>query len=514
MNFTSVGFVLIMCAMGAGIAALADTVGRNIGKKKHSIWKLRPRHTATLFAAIAGFVIPFATISILAVASRDVRRMLLESATIESELKRLQGDRKVQQDELARLQNQNSQTRQELTEVLEQRKKLTGANANLTQKNQNLNQQIGKAAQELRQEQAAAQAAKREADAGKRTVAKLTADARRLGAAMDTLRADLEKGRGEIRDLTSQQSKVQTRLKEYEDLNIQLTQAEQRLSESIDRLRTDLSNLNKEAQSNKQNNERLQAEIGEKQKELNGLVTARNELDREINELRSLSSVLQSSLIEFRQRPLTFAIEEEIARYIVPARSDEDEARQAFNRMKSVARQKALERGATSDNEFDAISFIPIRDERSNRVLSPVDQELQVIKRITNRREQVVLIAKARVNSFQGEFVRWTVQDFDNPVVYQEGQILGETRVSGAATSEEIFAEISRFIREEISARALRDRLIPATGSDSPLGQISEQTILQLISEVQGYPRIVRVQAIAERETRRADPLRIVFRVR
>ncbi len=58
------------------IAYLGDILGRRIGKKKLSLFKLRPRYTAILVSVITGILIAAITLTILSVASQDVRTAL------------------------------------------------------------------------------------------------------------------------------------------------------------------------------------------------------------------------------------------------------------------------------------------------------------------------------------------------------------------------------------------------------------------------------------------------------
>lgn len=514
MGFTAIGFVLAMCAMGAGIAALADTVGRNIGKRKHSVYRLRPRHTAALFAAVAGFLIPFFTIGLLSLVSTDVRRMLAESATIEQQLRKLQGDQRVLE---ARLEQGN----QELTTVQREKAQLDSRVSNLSDvnnklenENKGLESQSASARKELESERRTVVSARREAEQSKRELSTLNAKSQALAKNVEKLRADITAKTTAVDTLENQRKKIERELRSIQDSNQQLYIAEQQLSARITGLQGEITDLKNQAEREGRNKLQLESQIKDRETELQSLQATRQTLADEISQLRELSRTLTSSLTDLRSLPMTFAISQEIARFVVEPRRSEDEARIAFNRFKSLARERAKKAGAGMDEFGDYVNFIPYRDERRRVEVSALDQEREVIRSITNRPDEVVLIATARVNSFAGEYVRWTVRDYDNTIVYREGEVLAEIRVNGSNTSEEIFEQLKELISVRVATRARADRLIPAQGSDTPLGEVSEQTLLQLIAEIQGTQRIVRVQAVAAQETRRADPLRLGFRIR
>lgn len=503
-----------MCAMGAGIAALADTVGRNIGKRKHSVYRLRPRHTAALFAAVAGFLIPFFTIGLLSLVSTDVRRMLAESATIEQQLRKLQGEQRVLE---ARLEQGN----QELTTVQREKAQLdtrvsnlSEVNSKLENQNKGLESQTQSARKELESERKTVISARREAEQSKRELSTLNAKSQALAKNVEKLRADITAKTTAVDTLENQRKKIERELRSIQDSNQQLYIAEQQLSARITGLQGEITDLKNQAEREGRNKLQLESQIKDRETELQSLQATRQTLADEISQLRELSRTLTSSLTDLRSLPMTFAISQEIARFVVEPRRSEDEARIAFNRFKSLARERAKKAGAGMDELGDYVNFIPYRDDRRRVEVSALDQEREVIRSITNRPDEVVLIATARVNSFAGEYVRWTVRDYDNTIVYREGEVLAEIRVNGSNTSEEIFEELKELISVRVATRARADRLIPAQGSDTPFGEVSEQTLLQLIAEIQSTQRIVRVQAVAAQETRRADALRLGFRIR
>lgn len=91
--------VLVLVATGGLVAYWGDKVGRRIGKKRLSLFGLRPRHTSIIITIITGIVISTATLTILAMVSQDVRtalfgmKQLQESlATSESRLASVSSD--------------------------------------------------------------------------------------------------------------------------------------------------------------------------------------------------------------------------------------------------------------------------------------------------------------------------------------------------------------------------------------------------------------------------------------
>lgn len=60
------------------IAYIGDILGRRLGKKRVTLWGLRPRHTAMLISIVTGIVIFMLTLSIVAAANRQARVALFQ----------------------------------------------------------------------------------------------------------------------------------------------------------------------------------------------------------------------------------------------------------------------------------------------------------------------------------------------------------------------------------------------------------------------------------------------------
>ena len=68
--------ILVLVITGGVIAVLGDRVGTKVGKKRLSLFGLRPRHTSTIVTIVTGIVITTLTFGILAAASENVRTAL------------------------------------------------------------------------------------------------------------------------------------------------------------------------------------------------------------------------------------------------------------------------------------------------------------------------------------------------------------------------------------------------------------------------------------------------------
>lgn len=84
-----IALVLIITVMGGMIAFIGDKLGTKVGKKKLSVFGLRPRHTSILVTIITGILIASSTLGVLALTSQDVRTALFGMKALQEKMANL-----------------------------------------------------------------------------------------------------------------------------------------------------------------------------------------------------------------------------------------------------------------------------------------------------------------------------------------------------------------------------------------------------------------------------------------
>lgn len=82
--------ILILAVVGGVIAYIGDRLGMNVGRKKLTLFGLRPKYTSILVTIVTGVLIASASIGVLTIASQDVRTALFKMREIQDELRGLQ----------------------------------------------------------------------------------------------------------------------------------------------------------------------------------------------------------------------------------------------------------------------------------------------------------------------------------------------------------------------------------------------------------------------------------------
>src|SRR5919199_1862481 len=88
------GYILIvaMLVLGGVIATLGDRIGTKVGKARLSLFKLRPRNTATVVTIITGSLISATTLGILFATSGSLRQGIFELDSIKKKLRITRGE--------------------------------------------------------------------------------------------------------------------------------------------------------------------------------------------------------------------------------------------------------------------------------------------------------------------------------------------------------------------------------------------------------------------------------------
>lgn len=148
--------ILVLVVMGGAIAYIGDKLGSKVGKKKLSIFGLRPKHTSIIVTIITGILITSSTLGILTLASRNVRvalfgmeklnRQIRETEdslqTITLELSKVTAERAETVEALEKAQADFSAASADLVKSQGQIAELEEVKVNLEQAKNELNQRV------------------------------------------------------------------------------------------------------------------------------------------------------------------------------------------------------------------------------------------------------------------------------------------------------------------------------------------------------------------------------------
>lgn len=505
MDIVSFSFVALFCVLGAVIAYGADVLGRNIGKKRLSVGRLRPRHTAALATAVAGFLLPLVTVGLVTATSSDVRTWLVEGRRAVEERNRLVLQRDAIEGEVAKLQAERNRAEADVRKRNVQIADLRTQATSLRAEADRLRQELPPLRAQLSRSEARLRSIRANYVRLERSAMELTARNRQLFATNDRYG-------DENRLLGEQNLSLRTQLTESEREIARRQEQISNLNGRIDATQSELKTLGQAL------DDTLKRFAAEREAQRTTLEMERQRAEGELARLRlmqgELSQGLDANLRITRTLAMTYGNGDEVSRLVVPAGAGRRQAQEAVTSLLRTARNAAREKGAGPRDESLAAAGLIDVPLASGQILTAAAQEGDAVEAIARERESTVLVATAFWNAFEGEFVPLRLQVFRNPIVYNAGQLVAEARISGGQSEEEVLSDLRAFFGLTLRARAIADRMIPPFGRESTLGEVPLSTLMRLVREIRETNRLVRLVAIAPESIRAADPLRLEYRIR
>lgn len=116
--------ILVLLILGGAIAYIGNYVGRYIGKRRLTIFHLRPRYTATAITIISGTLIALSTMAVILIVSQDARTALLGLDQLREEISEKTRELGLANQELAKLEKRLASARKETGELQRAKEKL------------------------------------------------------------------------------------------------------------------------------------------------------------------------------------------------------------------------------------------------------------------------------------------------------------------------------------------------------------------------------------------------------
>lgn len=98
--FIGAAIFLVLIIMGGVIAFLGDRIGSKVGKRRMTLFGLRPKYTSVIVTIISGVLISFSTVAVMAVVNENVRVALFGLSKLQAQMNDLNQEIKVKNREL------------------------------------------------------------------------------------------------------------------------------------------------------------------------------------------------------------------------------------------------------------------------------------------------------------------------------------------------------------------------------------------------------------------------------
>ncbi len=527
----------VLIPVSGFIAWAGDRIGHQVGKRRHTLLGLRPRHTAMLFTVGSGIGISVVSFLMLWFASEGFRVVLSQGVRLLTVNKSLRANNSALLAQVAERTHQAEAADRDTRNALADRDKAQKLRDRALR-------QSAAATSELRSARTNLQDAGRDLQSAK---AAFLSTNSKLGETSDRLQA-----------ARTNLSRAQSRFKAAQ-LRIGTAEAAKTQAESDAQIaRNDTSNAEAQLKVIQTNGERtiaragqflkeqretaetqrvaLQAEVDRKQGELQGLQADVESLQARRVELTNQLRASESSAKALRRGQITYRVGEEVARISIASDQSVWRIESALERFWANTVKKAENKGATASGTTStrAVALAPrpslmpsaIPGESGTAVNASLPSEedaLRLLAQTIRRSEEpvaVVLVASA--NAVVGEPVPVEMRTYPNTVVLGGGVKLGETTINGGNTMTRADAAdaVYDFLRRDIRKALLDAGMIPTLESDneenasSSLVNLTGSEWLKIMDDLKRADFRARVVVKTAKPHRAADPVTLEFEVK
>ena len=467
------GFILFV--MGGVTAYMGDRLGSYIGKKRHSTFGLRPRHTAMLWTVVSGGVIAVGTLALFVALNDSFKTALIRGPQLLATNSDLAGRNQAL---LRRNAAASRQAAQDGEIARDAEAKAAAAQKTLTAVTGQLDQTrtlLGRSQSVLAQSRSIL--ARRQAA---------------LGAAQIHL-ASAQRGLGSTRaDLHFAQRQVRLARAAWHDAKRQVSAAELEV-----------------VQANKS-----VLKLGVKQDALNA----------ETTRLASLTQAQENLLQVSQGRTVIFQHDEELGRTVVSAQQDPAALRRELSVFLDQIELTARRRGASGEGNAPVLLLPALAEASGIRYAgtssareAALDALSQNISAQSGLLPSVVVVADARFNTFRGEPVKLDLKPYGNTLIFSKDAVIARGTVDGTESEDEILKYLQAFLTGQVRTEALKRGIIPAhdpqTGAPLVGRPIGSEVWVNLVKQIQQAGPNAEITASVADDTYSGDLLHLKFQV-
>ena len=471
-------FALVLFVMGGVTAFMGDKLGSYIGKKRHSSFGLRPRHTAMLWTVVSGGAIAVGTLALLFILDNTVKTALLE------------GPELVAQKSLLEHQNTALTRRNTVTEQLAQ-------------------------ADNLR-----AMSAQKDADAAQQALGVISGELRRARIILDQSRSKLSASQAR---LSTRQAALITAQSQLTTARLSLVGTHADLVRAEDRVRLTRRGVETaQSQFRLARSQALQAdkEVLRASRNLLALGIRQDKLHTENARLVQQNELQLSLLQSSHGHTLIFRREEELGRTIVSSQQPPDALRRELAVFLDQIELSARKRGAGGLDNSPALVIpdsLTGTDGDAAAREAALDALTQNIVDQSGTMPSIVVVAGARFNTFRGEAVKVNLHPFSNVLVFTKGTVIAASDIDGTQPDDVILKRLQAFLVERVRPAALAHGIIPVLDPESGealVGQpIDSVTWLARVRQIRALGTNARVTAFSDEDIYSGDLLHLDLKV-
>lgn len=470
MNNLDWTLIIFLIVISGVIAFIGNYVGRRVGKRRFSIFGLRPYYTSMIITILTGIVITTVTLTILVSVSSSMREALENKAQLQETIRLLS-------QRLSATQSELSIRASELNAAIEYQKKLEEKINEQNEMVRNLEKRLKDMASEIKAKEIALK---------NREIA--------LEESRSSLE-ELDRQRKELTDIITKLNKDKEELRKERE---RLTEESKQLKDKLIKLEKEISTLEEQRRILNNKLELYSSELSELKKEISDYKVRALELKKEIKNKEEQLNLL-------RYQKIVFYGGEIILAETINGPKSEQEARDSLkyllDRVNEIIKAKYVQLGVHLNGE--------------NNILSTYDSnELEfAIKSL--REEQRLIRIKVKNNTLIREPVHLVIESLKSKLIFSKDETITFKFVSSKLPRNKIIEELDLLLNEAknegIRRGMILDHLI------NPITNVSYETLLSLSVRIKvRYSKAgsALVLVKAEKDIYTGGPLRVRFELR
>ncbi|MGK7954745.1 MAG: DUF3084 domain-containing protein [Crocosphaera sp.] len=461
--------IVSILILGGLIAALGDRLGSIVGKKRMTMFGLRPKQTAVVVTVATGTLIAISTFGILLAFSKSLREGLFELDEIQKQLRIAKADLEQVGNDKEDIEKELQKTKEEQQTVEE---KLQSTNENFNQ----AKQQLKSVSSQAVQLKADIQTLLNERKELRQNKIELDAEIKQLKQEVSQRDEELKKGKDQIAQQTQTLNERQKRLQSLE-------KQQSTLQAEINRRDAEITNLDQAI------NEKDNA-LKQREEQLQQLERESNYLQRQVTLLEQYYQTYQ----ELRERRIAIVRGQVLSigavRIVVPKAGTE-----VVDELLRQANRAAIELVGKANIK---------PDERVVKITQ--GQVQQLVEKLQDGREYVVRIIAAG-NYVQGEKeVRVFADIALNQQIFSERETIAIISMDSLELTDEIIQERLDLLLSATQFRARRSGVLGGI----QVGDGRLKTLVDFIEDIKQYEEeLDELRAVAREDTKTIGPLKL-----
>ena len=507
--FLLLGLTIATCV----IAYWSDNLGKKLGKKRVTLFGLRPRQTATLMTMTSSVVIMLFTFGALLATNSGLRNALLrydaeraDNLKLRQNNKELRAEQTELQTEVTTAQKQafnaKNQASAAKTQAADAKKQADEAHTNYQAALGQLKDKQAKLRSALSAERAArsgeTQARQGEKMARERA-RQANLDLQKKQAELGKVNLNLKTAQGELKTLQAKLKKAQ------QDVRV----AQEKLAQEQNRVAQEQGRFIKAAADSLKFQEDLFKQINQRQQEIENLKTQKTNLDRDIQGLSDDIKRLKLLQIQLgRPSPETLDVPEGAvyADRLIPPRSNPAETAVQLRAMLAQGREEVAK-----ENE-----------KRTLKLLVKTGEELPqevIINSLSQFLANFTTPASVRLSALRNHAkdeteIQCAFLVVPARVAFARDEVIAMKVVDGSESDARIFNQLWRGLLDAGAKEAISRGVVPILrGEDKLYPDGTNERLFEALRRIQALGKPVEVRLLADDDLTTIDQLRVHFQV-